>query len=299
METTTMDMTADTATPPTARGRDRKARMIGALLVEAGLLNEAQVEQVQHFANGSGMRFGDAAVQLKLVTDDDIDLALRRQFDYPILPRGANGVADDVVAAYDPDCAVAENLRTIRSRLSLNWLNESKRNVLAVVSPDASDGRSWFAANLATVFAQAGERTLLIDADMRRPRQHQLFGTESNPGLSALLTGRAGREIIRRVHPRFRLSVLAAGTPPPNPQELITRNIFDVVIERLTQQFDLIILDTPPASESADAELLAARAGAAVLLARLNHSKEKVLTDTAQSLTRYGVQIVGSVVNAH
>jgi len=93
--------------------------------------------------------------------------------------------------------------------------------------------------------------------------------------------------------------VLAAGTPPPNPQELITRNIFDVVIERLTQQFDLIILDTPPASESADAELLAARAGAAVLLARLNHSKEKVLTETAQSLTRYGVQIVGSVVNAH
>jgi Mrp family chromosome partitioning ATPase len=93
--------------------------------------------------------------------------------------------------------------------------------------------------------------------------------------------------------------VLSAGAPPPNPQELITRNIFDVVIERLTQQFDLIILDTPPASESADAELLAARAGAAVILARLNHSKEKVITDTAQSLTRYGVQIVGSVVNAH
>lgn len=298
MEASTMDITADPTTlTPAAHGRDRKARMIGALLVEAGLINEAQVEQIQHSAHRSGMRFGDAAVQLKLVTHDDIDLALRKQFDYPVLHRGANGVADDVVAAYDPDCAVAENFRTIRSRLSLNWLNESKRNLLAVVSPDASDGRSWFAANLATVFAQAGERTLLIDADMRRPRQQQLFGIEGSPGLSALLTGRAGREIIRRVHPKFRLSVLTAGTPPPNPQELITRNIFDVVIERLAQQYDLIILDTPPASEFADAELLAARAGAAVMLARLNHSREKVLAETAQSLTRYKVQIVGSVVN--
>lgn len=273
--------------------------MIGALLVEAGLLNEAQVNEIQLVASRSGLRFGDAAVKLELLTHDDIDLALRRQFNYPVLLHGNQGVADDVVAAYAPESAVAENLRTIRSRLALNWLNAAKRNLLAVVSPDASDGRSWFAANLATVFAQAGERTLLIDADMRRPRQHQLFGIEGNPGLSALLTGRAGREIIHRVHPQLRLFVLTAGAPPPNPQELITRNIFDVMIERLAQQFDVIILDTPAASESADAELLSTRAGAALILARLNHSREKVLTDTAQSLTRYGAQIVGSVVNDH
>lgn len=273
--------------------------MIGALLVEAGLLNEAQVNEIQLVASRSGLRFGDAAVKLEFVTHDDIELALRRQFYYPVLLRGNKGVADDVVAAYAPESAVAENLRTIRSRLALNWLNAAKRNLLAVVSPDASDGRSWFAANLATVFAQAGERTLLIDADMRRPRQHQLFGIEGNPGLSALLTGRAGREIIHRVHPQLRLFVLTAGAPPPNPQELITRNIFDVMIERLAQQFDVIVLDTPAASESADAELLSTRAGAALILARLNHSREKVLTDTAQSLTRYGAQIVGSVVNEH
>ncbi len=294
-----MDLTAETATLAMARARDRKARMIGALLVEAGLLNEAQVDEIQQFATRSGMKFGDAAVQLKLVTNDDIDAALRKQFNYPILPRGNTGVADDVVAAYDPNSGLVENLRTIRSRLSLNWLNDAKRNVLAVVSPDASDGRSWFAANLATVFAQAGERTLLIDADMRRPHQHQLFGMEGEPGLSALLTGRAGREIIRRVHPQFRLSLLTAGTPPPNPQELITRNMFELLIERLAQQFDLIILDTPPASESADAELLAARAGAAVMLARRNRCREKALVHTAQSLTRYGVKIVGSVMNDH
>ena len=292
-----MDITADTATLAAARGRDRKARMIGALLVEAGLINETQVGQIQQYAHRAGLRFGDAAVQLNLVSHDDIELAYRKQYNYPILPRGTNGVADDVVAAYDPGCAVAENLRTIRSRLALNWLNDAKRNLLAVVSPDSGDGRSWFAANLATVFAQAGERTLLIDADMRRPRQHRMFGIDASPGLSALLTGRAGREIIRRIDPQLRLSVLTAGAPAPNPQELLTRNIFEVVIERLAQQFDLIILDTPPASEFADAELLAARAGAAVMLARVNHSKEKVLTDTAKSLTRYGVQIVGSVVN--
>jgi len=291
-----MDISAAPTTPIQPRAGD-KSRMIGAILVEAGLLNEAKVREIQRFASQHGLRFGDAAVQLELLTQDDIDLALRKQFKYPLLPRGDHGVADDVVAAYNPHCATVENLRTIRSRLLWNWLKDADRNILAVVSPGRGEGRSWFAANLATVFAQAGERTLLIDADMRHPRQHQLFGINPNPGLSALLTGRAGAEIASRVHPELRLFVAPAGSPPPNPQELITHNVCEVVLDRFAQQFDLVVLDTPAATEAADSELLAARAGAAVLLGCCDHTASNQLLKTMRRLDAAGVKVIGSVLN--
>lgn len=271
--------------------------MIGAILIEAGRLSETQAQEIRRFAEGSGLRFGDAAVQLKLLTSEDIDFALRRQFNYPLLSRGEGGVADDVVAAYNPHCELVENLRTIRSRLLWNWHKGAERHVLAVVSPGRREGRSWFAANLATVFAQAGERTLLIDADMRHPRQHELFKIDGNLGLSALLTGRTGAEVASRIHPELRLFVAPAGALPPNPQELITRNVFEVVLDRFAQQFDLVLLDTPAATETADAELLAATAGAAVIVARRNHTSSDQLLSTKRRLELSGVKVIGSVLN--
>lgn len=291
-----MQITAAQAASTSSRAGD-KTRMIGAILLEAGRLSEKQVQEIRRFAEESGLRFGDAAVQLKLATPEDIDFALRRQFKYPLLERGAGGVADDVVAAYNPHCELVENLRTIRSRLLWNWHKGAERHVLAVVSPGRSEGRSWFAANLATVFAQAGERTLLIDADMRHPRQHQLFKIDGNPGLSALLTGRAGAEIAARIHPELRLFVAPAGALPPNPQELITRNVFEIVLDRFALQFDLVLVDTPAACETADAELLAARAGAAVIVARRNHTASGELVSMKRRLESSGVKVLGSVLN--
>jgi protein-tyrosine kinase len=292
MATTALEPPVETATVV-----DRP-RTIGAILVAAGLLTPANAEKIQIAAVKSGIKFGDAAIRLKLATSEDIEFALGRQYNYPILSYGPQGnVSSAVVAAYKPQYAIVESLRTLRSRLALGWLNNADRNVLAIVSPQRGDGRSWFAANLATVFAQAGQRTLLIDADMRHPGQHKLFNLSNEVGLCALLTGRAGPDIAHRVHRQLSLLVIPTGGQPPNPQELLTGQAFEVILNRFASQVDLIIIDTPAAIDSADAEILAARAGAAVILSRRGHTRPARLRSTMDGLIRSGVKVIGSVFN--
>lgn len=277
-----------------------RGRAIGAILVEQGRLNTQDVEEIQRFANTHGVRFGEAAVQLKRITERDIESAIAQQYNYPVLPRGGEGgVADDVIAAYMPQSEAVEPLRALRSQLILRWFNTASRRVLAVTSAERGEGRSWLAANLATMFAQLGERTLLIDADMRHPRQHRIFNIDNSVGLSALLTGRAGREIARRIHPQLRLFVLPAGIMPPNPQELLARPVFDVILDHFASQFSLVILDTPAAWETADAQILAANAGNAVMVARRNHTRQAKLMAAMNMLTDTGVNVIGSVINEH
>jgi protein-tyrosine kinase len=287
---------ATVAEPPT---RDQ-SRAIGSILVEQGRIGPQDVEAIQRFATQSNIRFGDAALQLNLLTQNDIDVALAQQFNYPILARGgASGVADDVIAAYLPQSELVEPLRALRSQLTLRWVNGVGRRILAITSPGRGEGRSWLAANLATVFAQMGERVLLIDADMRFPRQHYLFNINNSVGLSALLTGRAGREIVARIHPQLRLFVLPAGLRPPNPQELLSRPVFEVVLTSFAEQYDLVILDTPASTVAADAQILAARAGAALVVARRNHTLHAELSAAMQNFVQSGVSVLGSVLNEY
>src|SRR6202453_2708315 len=277
-----------------------RGRAIGTILIEQGRLNSQDVEEIQRFANTHGVRFGEAAVQLKRITERDIESAIAQQYNYPILARGGeSGVAEDVIAAYMPQSDVVEPLRALRSQIILRWFNNASRRVLAVTSAERGDGRSWLAANLATMFAQLGERTLLIDADMRHPRQHRIFNIENSVGLSALLTGRAGREIARRIHPQLRLYVLPAGVLPPNPQELLARQVFEVVVDHFAAQFSVVIVDTPAISETADAQILAANAGSAILVARRNYTLQSKLLSAMETLTQTGVNVIGSVMNEH
>lgn len=282
--------------PPT---RDQ-SRAIGTILVEQGRIGQKDVEEIQRYATQSNIRFGDAALQLNLLTQNDIDVALAQQFNYPVIARGGkNGVADDVIAAYLPQSDLVEPLRALRSQLTLRWVNGGGRRILAITSPGRAEGRSWLAANLATVFAQMGERVLLIDADMRHPRQHYLFNLNNSVGLSALLTGRAGREIVSRIHPQLRLFVLPAGLRPPNPQELLGRPVFEVVLTSFSDQYDLVILDTPAMTEASDAQILAARAGAALVVARRNHTLHADLSAAMQNFVQSGVGVLGSVMNEY
>jgi protein-tyrosine kinase len=277
--------------------RDR-SRVLGAILVEQGLLKPEDVDEIQRFASSTRIRFGEAALQLGLLSQQDVDVAIAQQFNYPTVARGGtHGVADDVVAAYLPQSEMIEPLRALRSQLSLRW--DGDHRILAVTSPSRGEGRSWLAANLATVYAQMGKRTLLIDADMRHPRQHELFNLDNAAGLSALLTGRAGREIVCRIHPQLRLFVLPAGILPPNPQELLGRPVFDLVLRLFADQYDFIIMDTPAVSDVADAHIVAARADATIVLARRNYTRQALLTSAVRDLTQSGVNVIGSVITDH
>lgn len=273
-------------------------RTIGAILVGAGALSAPDVERILELQRTKGGRFGEAGKALGLIEQRDIDLALSRQFDYPYLRRGESRVSPSLVAAYEPAHPQVEALRSLRSELMLHWFGEdASHKSVAIVSEARGDGRSHVAANLAVVLSQLGGRTLLIDADLRNPAQHALFGLENRVGLSTLLSGRAGPEAVQRVPGLGSLSVLPSGAAPPNPQELLARPSFGVLLERLATHVDFILIDTPPAAESADAQTVAARARAALFVARKNHSRLWRLQAISQSVARTRTSVLGVVLN--
>lgn len=274
------------------------SRSIGAILVDAGRLSPANAERIHREQKEQNLFFGDAALSLGFVTQDDIQFALSHQFNYPYLANNDLRLSSELIAAYQPFSLAVEQLRALRSQLMLRWFDaNSKLNALAVVSPGSGEGRSFIAANLAVVFSQLGERVLLIDADLRKPRQHALFKLGHSAGLSSILAGRAGPEVIVRITSLLGLSVLPAGSLSPNPQELLGRSVFRRLLETLGEEFDVIIIDTPAAHTYADAQTLAVRAGAALVVAQKNRSATKELTQLSRNLQQSGATLVGCVMN--
>ncbi|MGH8668537.1 MAG: chain length determinant protein tyrosine kinase EpsG [Burkholderiales bacterium] len=290
---------SDIISVPSANAAVKGAgRSMGALLIDAGKLRPEDAEAILRLQREKNLRFGDAAIELGLITQADIDFALSRQFDYPYLQRGESKVSEELVAAYDPFSPQVEALRALRAQLMLRWFDHDPvRSALAIVSASRGEGRSYIAANLAVVFSQLGERTVLIDADLRNARQHRLFGIENRAGLSALLSGRAGLDAVHRIPGLLGLSVLPAGTLPPNPQELIARPAFSQLLEQLAGHFDVILLDSPPAAETADAQTLAVRAGAALVVVRKNSSRTWRVRGISDSVAHAKASIVGAVLN--
>ncbi len=288
-------MTATTMISSKVRSADRT---IGAILVESGRLSAKDVERVLQYQRDTELRFGEAGVQLGLLTEADVLYALSLQFDYPFLQPGTSRpVSAELVAAYKPFGPEGERLRALRSQLQLRWLDDTGgRTALAIVSAGRGEGRSWLAANLAVTFAQLGERTLLIDGDLRHSRQHKLFKIENQVGLSSLLAGRMQDQVVTFVPGIAGLAVLPAGPTPPNPTELLSRPVLDRVLEQSMSTFDVVILDTPALSTGADAALLARLAGASLTLARINATPLRAFSDVNQSIADAGSRVVGSVL---
>jgi receptor protein-tyrosine kinase len=279
-------------------GKGASENQIGALLIDAGKIIPQDAERVLRYAKEKNLRFGDAAIELGLATREEIERAIAVQFGYPYVASGESPVAPEVVAAYRPFSRQVEVLRALRSQLLLRWFGDSlDRKRLAVVSINHGDGRSYLAANLAVVFSQLGEHTLLVDADMRKPRQHQIFGLSNSIGLSTVLSGRAGTEAIHRI-PAFKdLSILPAGPIPPNPQELLDRSAFTQAMDEWSRHFDVVLLDTSAASEAADARIVASKAEGAFILTRMNRSRLNEVKSFCEDLSQGGVTLVGSVIN--
>jgi len=268
---------------------------MGALLVDAGKLTLEGAERVLRMQKDLGIRFGEAAVRLGLVSEEDVQEALARQFAYPYLPKGQANLSPRLVAAYEPFSPQVESLRAIRSQLMLRWFARGHR-ALAVLGADPEDGAALFAANLAVVFSQLGEQTLLVDANLRAPRQHEVFGLRPRQGLSDLLAGRADLEVVLRVGGFVDLSVLPAGTLPPNPQELLSRDAFRTLDTALASRYDVVLYDLAPFGAGADALAVAARAGGVLLAVRKDHTRVVQLARMAEQLAEAGAEVVGAVV---
>lgn len=277
------------------------SRSIGDILVATGRLSDQDAARILEYQKANNLQFGDAALALKLLTKEDIDFALSQQYDYSYLSAANTSLSPALLTAYQPFSLISESMRALRSQLMLRWLNKTpKSKALAVVSPGKDDGRSFIAGNLAIVFAQQGQRTLLIDGDLRSESdqgQQSLFKLNRSSGLSGILANRAGLEVAQLVPGLPSLAILTAGAVPPNPQELLGRLAFGNLLEIADQQFDVILIDTPAGSNFADAEIIAARAGSALLVTRKNKTRVTEVANMALRMQNGGVELIGSVLN--
>ena len=281
-------------------GRAGGSLPIGQLMVSAGLINPPEVERILAWARADGVRFGEAAVAHRLVTEAQLERVLARQFDYPVLEPGASRVSAEVVAAFDAHNPLVADLRRLRARIRSAQLAAppgSPLKAFAVVSSGAGDGKTFVAANLAVTFAQTGQRTLLIDADLRRGRLHRLFGLDNRTGLSSMLNRRIEPGALQRVPGMPNLGIVTCGPSAPNPSELLSRDVFAHLLASFARAYDVIVLDTSGVAEEPDATLVAQHAGAALVLARKDRSAFDAVVELVGAGGVPQVPVLGSVLN--
>jgi chain length determinant protein tyrosine kinase EpsG len=245
------------------------------------------------------MRFGEAAIALGLASAEDVLFALSQQFQYAYGDEDRRRANPELVALTQPFGHQAEAFRAIRSQILLRTQGEDEggRRALAVVSPDTGDGKTYFCANLAVALAQLGGKVLVVDGDMRGARLHQIFGVDNSRGLSNLLAGRGGKSVVKAVPDVPNLWAMPVGVQPPNPLELVEGPAFGLLLRELTSKFDHVLVDTPASVFGSDGVVIAARCGAALVVARRNASKVARLQDLVVSLHAGQTRLAGVVMN--
>jgi polysaccharide biosynthesis transport protein len=206
--------------------------------------------------------------------------------------------AVELITQVRPQSQMAESYRALRTSLLLSNLG-SPPKVIMITSALPQEGKTTTSINCAVVLAHKGVRVLLVDADLRRPSIHKTLGIGPRSGLSNVLTGSATLEqAITRSSVLPNLSVLAAGTPPPNPAELLASANMREVLDQLRNQYDHIVVDTPPALSVTDAVVLSPRADAIVLVIRSGHTTKQALRRSRDLLMQVNAKVAGVLLNA-
>lgn len=294
------------------------SRLRDALIAMGRLTPEGAV-RIDEAMTSMRLGFGDAAIQLGLITPEELAEAMQTALELP--PKTPDGIVEGAIhrmsfnrglpvkyvgmvkagpsltLIHDPDNTYCEQIRALRTELLL--LNSTSRsgNLLAILSPCRGEGRTQLCAELAIAFSQLGQRTLLVDADLRRPRVHALFECDNLIGLGQALTS-GGAPQLFGVEKVPHLSVLIAGPNVPNPLELLTNGHFQRQMNDWRKKYSMIIIDTPPITEFADGLAIASFAEQVVIVGRLDSTPHQ---NTKEMLRRMGgsqSRIVGAVINS-
>jgi protein-tyrosine kinase len=285
-------------------------------LIERSRLSHEQVALIRELMGTARLGFVDAALQLNLITADDaagversqrtdsqagvVETALRRQSIGRVAtvpPLIYVKPSKELLLVHNPDHPHCERIRALRTELIMLMGSEHRQaSVFAVLSPGPGEGRSLLAAELAIAFAQLGRRTLLVEADLRRPRQQLLFGTENAHGLAQCLTFGAVPQLLR-VDGLPQFSLLPAGSPPPNPLELLSDGRFEELLFDWRRVFDVLVIDTPAITKYADGLAIASFVEQVLLLSRANSTSHKEMQDTLRRLGTTKARILGAVIN--
>jgi capsular exopolysaccharide synthesis family protein len=206
--------------------------------------------------------------------------------------------AVELVTQERPKSQMAESYRALRTSLLLTSLGGPPK-VILITSALPEEGKTTTSLNSAIVLAQGGTRVLLIDADLRRPSIHKTLGMGPRAGLSNVLTGSATLQqaiVPSNILPS--LSVLPAGTPPPNPAELLASANMKDVLDQLREQYDHIIVDTPPTLSVTDAVIMSTRADRVVLVIRSGQTTKQALRRARDTLLQVNAHVCGVLLNA-
>jgi non-specific protein-tyrosine kinase len=207
------------------------------------------------------------------------------------------GPAERLVTLSSTRSPAAEAYRVLRTNLQFSSLDKPVRTLL-VSSPSPGEGKTTTAANLAAVMAQAGQRVVLVDCDLRRPNIHRLFQVANNNGLTtALLHAGADPAAFLQETSLPGLQVLTTGPIPPNPSELLSSERMHELLEKLQAQADMVVLDSPPVLAVADASILATRADGTLLVVSAGETRLDMLVKALERLDGLSVRPLGLVLN--
>ncbi len=205
---------------------------------------------------------------------------------------------EELVIQSRPKSNISEDIRTIRTNLQFTSVDTDAK-VILVTSSIPGEGKSFISSNLAVAFAQAGEKTLLVDSDLRLGRIHKIFGVSNRNGLSNLLAsyGTVDMNDFVKKTEIDKLVILPRGTVPPNPSELLNSNSAKALIEYLKGNYDRIIFDGVPINGLPDSLIVAGMADRVVLVASSGYTKSDDLSDAKKALEKIDANIAGVVLN--
>ena len=190
----------------------------------------------------------------------------------------------------------AESYRTLRTNISLSQVDNPVRTLL-VTSCIPREGKSTTVANLGVTFALAQQKVLIIDADLRRPILHRLFGVPNVQGLTHTLSDTIEYDQVFTPTKIPNLWVVTSGIIPPNPSELLGSKKMKLFLERVKQQFDMILLDSPPISSLADASVLGSIVDGVLFIVKVNMANRDLIQKAKDQLETVGANIIGVVLN--
>lgn len=201
-----------------------------------------------------------------------------------------------LLALADPNDLAVEALRSLRTSLHFAMM-EASNKVLMVSGPSPGVGKSFVTANLAAVLAQTGQKVVVIDADMRKGHMHRFFDNRNDAGLSDYLSGQKEQEAVIQATKMENLAFIPRGQVPPNPSELLMHNRFKTLMESLSEQYDIVLVDTPPILAVTDAAIVGQLAGSSLIVTRFGVNSVKEVDITLTRFAQNNVEIKGAILN--
>lgn len=201
-----------------------------------------------------------------------------------------------LITVEEPRSPISEAYRVLRTNIQFSAIDQEIQ-VLTVTSTQPNEGKTTTVANLAVAYAQDGKRVLLIDADLRKPTLHRIFRCTNRKGLTNVLAHLGSMEDELTKTFVDNLYLLSAGPKPPNPAEMLSTKRMSMLLKQLRQQFDIVLIDTPPALALTDAQVVAAQSDGVLLVVNAGKTKRELVRKCKANLQYVKANLLGVVLN--